>query len=300
MAGSRSVAEDQLDALIASIDQTVLFLDADLRVSRCSAGHADWLPFSDIPGRTLNDLFPDDKLKKLTTAMARAAANGAPQHLDLELRPEHLPAWRELGLREVHHKHVTLSHCGSDGGWLIVMRDTTELKRLARGGAGQTQRDPLTGAYNRRAFMPVLGQSLAQAQRYDWPCSLMMFDIDGFGRINDRFGWDTGDRVLRQLVSAMLAKKRGSDFFARYENDCFVMFMPETNLNQGLLAAERVRKLVGGLVIKGPEGDFNCTLSIGVTSLQSNADDAESLLARVAENLYVARQSGGNRSEGDS
>lgn len=289
---------EELDALVAVIDQTVLFVSPQQRISRCSPGTAAWLHPERLAGQALSALFPADLCQLINTAQDRAQTEARPQTLELELRPERLPAWRALGLREVRSYQVRVV-CAGDG-WLLVLKDLSEAQRQTRGGASQTQRDPLTGAYNRRAFMPVLSQSLAQAQRYDWPCSVMMLDIDGFGRINERYGLDTGDRLLRALVDEMLAKKRGSDFFARYENDSFVMFMPETNLSQGLLAAARVRKLALGLHLDTPDGELGFTLSIGVSAMTGPEDTVESLMARVSDNLYVARQSGGDRSEGDS
>ncbi|NVK43555.1 MAG: diguanylate cyclase [Oceanospirillaceae bacterium] len=285
----------QLEALLATIDQAVMFVNPQQFVTRATPGSLVWFKPAALTGQSLTDLFPADLTQALGVAMDRAQTETRPQALALELIPERLPAWRTMGLRE--RCRVELRVVAAADGWLLVIQE--QAHSATTRGSSQTQRDSLTGAYNRRAFMPVLGQSLAQAQRYDWPCSVMMIDFDGFATINQRYGLDTGDSLLRAFVNQMQAKKRGSDFFARYEGDSFVMFMPETNLEQGLLAAARVRRLAAELAIDTPDGPLAFTLSIGVSALTGTGDSVEALMARVNENLYVARQSGGNRSEGD-
>ncbi len=243
----------------------------------------------------LSDVFPADLARALGTAMDRAQTETRSQSLMLELAPERMPAWRALGLRRA--RRIAIKVVATGDGWLLLLGEPNDGESSR--GAALSQRDPLTGAYNRRAFMPVLSQSLAQAQRYDWPCSLMMVAIDDLTVLAQRYGVDTGDRLLQTFVSEMQAKKRGSDFLARYDEDSLVMLMPETNLEQGLQAAARVQRMASGLSVETPDGALTFTLSIGVSALTGTEDSVEALLARVSENLYVARQSGGNRSEGD-
>jgi diguanylate cyclase (GGDEF)-like protein len=208
------------------------------------------------------------------------------------------PDWVELGLKEPHIWQTRCQHV-SDSELIFVIADRSEEVKLERKIINQAQRDPLTGAYNRRALMTVLSQSVAQAQRYDWLCSFLIIDIDSFTEFNENFGWDAGDLILQQLVSNLHSFKRTADFLARYADDQFVMFLPETNIDQSGLAAERIRAMVESLEIPFSQGDLNFTVSIGAATLGDSQETHESMLRRAEENLEVAKGSGSNRIEVD-
>lgn len=295
MTEQRRQDNPQLEALLAAIDQAAIFVSSHQHIERCTPGAVGWLRASAVEGQALSDLFPADLARVLGAAMDRAQTERRRQSLALELDPGRLPAWRALGLRQAHRVAVQVVAAGD--GWLLLLGEQND--GASARGAARSQRDPLTGAYNRRAFMPVLSQSLAQAQRYDWPCSVMMVAVDGLAAIGERYGLDTSARLLQTFVGEMQVKKRGSDFLARYDDDCLVMLMPETNLEQGLQAAARVRRLVSGLSVETPDGPLTFTLSIGVSAMIGSEDSVETLMARVGENLCLARQNGGNCCEGD-
>lgn len=148
--------------------------------------------------------------------------------------------------------------------------------------------------------MPVLEQNIAQAQRYDGICSMLLIDVDDFSGINDEHSWDGGDQLLRHMVTELHRMKRTADFLARFSDDQLVLFLPETNHDQALLAGERVRRLTSDLELPFASGNINCTVSVGVATLAGIEDSSEDMIRRVMENLAVARQSGGNRVEGES
>jgi len=288
----------KLDALLSVVEQSIFFLDADGKVTSSSVGAASWLDITKIEGKQLTEIFPEDLAEPLARQLDQALTAGNPVMAEYQLRPEHLPVWKDAGLKESKWFRVIFASDGEKGA-VWSMQDISQEKRLARQVTSQAQRDSLTGAYNRRALMPVLSQSIAQAQRYDWICSVMIIDIDNFSDINDKHSWDCGDQLLQQLVASLHRMKRTSDFLARYGDDQIAMFMPETNMEQGAAAAERVRKLAAEMEIPYATGDIHYTVSIGVTSLDGVEDTSVDMLKRAEENLFVAKQTGGNRTQGD-
>jgi diguanylate cyclase (GGDEF)-like protein len=126
-----------------------------------------------------------------------------------------------------------------------------------------------------------------------------VIDVDHFSQINDDYSWDCGDQILQQLVTTIHGMKRTSDFLARYSDDQFVMFMPETNHEQGMAAGNRVRKLMEAIEIPYATGDVKFTVSVGVAALTGPEDDSDNMLRRANENLFIAKKSGSNRVEGD-
>ncbi len=286
------------DALLTATADAVMVLEPTGLVMACSTGVAEWLDADAIVGRKLDDIFPEDISVDIIAAAVKALDASKVIKVDIQLRPEHIPVLREQGLSET--KWVELRCSAAEGEVLAVFRDITAKRRLERQVTNQAQRDPLTGAYNRRALRPVLEQAVAQAQRYDWVCSLMVIDVDNFSDLNDNFSWDCGDQVLQQLVTSVHSMKRTSDFLARYGDDQFVMFMPETNHDQGMAAGQRVRRIMEEMEIPYAAGDVHFTVSVGVAALHGPEDDPDNMLRRALENLFIAKQSGHNRVEGEA
>ncbi|SEF74339.1 GGDEF domain-containing protein [Marinobacterium lutimaris] len=294
-----SASAGRFDALL-QVNRDLVLVLKDGVVELCSAGESEWLLESVLTGGRLDDLLPADILALVSGAVERAlAAPGQVQSLQYALRPEHVPVFREAGLREPTWFDARIL-ASADGEVFWSARDINDSKKLQRKVTNQAQRDPLTGAYNRRALMTVMEQTVAQAQRYDWVCSVMIIDIDDFSRINDQHGWDAGDQLLQQIVTGIHKLKRTADFLARYGDDQLVLFLPETNHEQGVAAGERVRRLIAEMEMPYPTGDIACTASVGVSGLLGLEDGAAAMLKRAEENLFVARSSGGNRVEGES
>lgn len=292
----------RFECLLSAVDQIVVILDSASEVKRVSVGSASWLNSDAMISRTFTSLFADEAAAHIAAMIKSVLESGDSQKLTLSMTPEHSLHWRELGLTTAQTWDTTLVAV-NDTELMWIARDVSVSKRDQQKLFNQAQRDPLTGAYNRRSLLTVLDHSIAQAQRYDWVCSFLLIDIDNFKQINDQYGWDTGDKVLQQFVKAMNGFQRTADFFARFSDDRFVMFLPETNREQALLAAERVRKLAAAqqvsCVLGGEEGSLNFTVCIGAATLFDAKDTPESILKRAEENLFVAKQSGTNRVEGE-
>lgn len=302
MTESEGRQQRRFECLLSAIDQMVVGVNSDGEVIRVSAGSADWLNTEAMISRTFISLFSDEIADKISAMMAKTLETGEPQKLLVSMKPEHLFHWRELGLTNAQTWDTTLIAV-SDTELMWVARDVSVSRKNEQKLFNQAQRDPLTGAYNRRSLLTILDHSVAQAQRYDWVCSVLLIDIDHFNQINNQYGWDAGDKVLQQFVTAMHAFQRTADFFARFSDDRFVMFLPETNREQAMLAAERVRKLAEeqqvDYVAGNVSGNLNFTVSIGSATVKDAQDTPEIILKRAEENLFIAKQSGTNRIEGE-
>ncbi|WP_136679055.1 sensor domain-containing diguanylate cyclase [Neptunomonas sp. XY-337] len=299
MADSGSNYQQRFDALSSALEQIVVHLNAAGEVTDVRAGDAQWLHPDVLLTRTFSSLFSSDISAHIDAQIESALASREPQKLLVSMNPEHSLDWREAGLTDAQVWDTRIVAVNDDE-LLWIARDIADAKRSEQKAITLAQRDPLTGAYNRRALMTILKQSVAQAKRYDWVCSFLKIDIDHFSDINSTHGLDAGDRVLQAFVQAMQNFKRTADFFARFSDDAFVMFLPETNHDQALLAAERVRRLAENLEIDFEDVTLKITVCIGSATLQDAEDSAEDILKRAEENLFIAKQSGSNRIEGES
>ncbi len=156
--------------------------------------------------------------------------------------------------------------------------------------------DGLTGLHNRRFMSMHLEQSLEQAIRHERTLAVLIADMDHFKMVNDTYGHDAGDAVLRQLADRIRSAVRGADIPCRYGGEEFVVIMPDTDLDAAGIVAERIRTRVAAEPFRLPDGRMlERTISVGLGALQSKVDTPETLLKRADAGLYEAKQSGRNR-----
>jgi len=155
-------------------------------------------------------------------------------------------------------------------------------------------RDPLTGAYNRKFFFDKLKDELERSKRYRRPMSLVLFDIDNFKKINDKYGHPFGDKVLKEVSSLVMSKGRSTDYFARVGGEEFAIILPETDIRGAEKVCERLRKAIEELKFKADGEDVNVTVSFGVAQAK-DTDTVDSLYERADRALYMAKRSGKNR-----
>lgn len=156
--------------------------------------------------------------------------------------------------------------------------------------------DGLTQIHNHRYLAEFLDREVARAQRHERPLSVLMFDLDKFKTINDQFGHLCGDYVLRELSNRIRHSVRREDLFARYGGEEFTLVLVETNLEQALEVAERLRQGVADKPFWFESMPVPVTVSLGVATLDhANPVSAEQLLKTADENLYKAKRGGRNR-----
>jgi diguanylate cyclase (GGDEF)-like protein/PAS domain S-box-containing protein len=226
-------------------------------------------------------------------------------HLQAAIRMGHHEdqGWRvrKDGTRFLASSLITALHAG-DGelfAFAIITRDLTdetrraaELKRMQDRSSrfwNQAIRDPLTGAFNRRYMIDHLTGAIHRAG--DAASTLLLFDIDRFKGINDRFGHARGDLVLTGIVGIARAQLRGSDMLFRLGGDEFVIYLPGADRKSALPIAERLRQAVEHAGLLPGE---KVTVSIGLAQ-RRRREDPERWLATADEALYLAKNRGRNR-----
>jgi two-component system, cell cycle response regulator len=157
--------------------------------------------------------------------------------------------------------------------------------------------DGLTGLHNRRYMETHLGALIEQATARGKPLAALVLDIDYFKAINDSYGHDAGDDVLREFATRLRKSTRGIDLACRYGGEEFVIVMPETDMAVASAVAERLRRGIATepFALNQPGKSITVTISIGIASLAGPEDTAASVLKRADQALYRAKRDGRNR-----
>ena len=158
-----------------------------------------------------------------------------------------------------------------------------------------SETDDLTGLFNTRGFAIAANRLFAQALRYDRPSSVLMIDSDHLKGVNDSYGHEAGNRLLRQLARLILAELRGSDLSARYGGDEFIVLLPETPAKGAHEVADRIRDSVVGSPLDLDGKRIVSSVSIGIASFPEDGRTLDALAARADRALYRAKQDGRNR-----
>jgi diguanylate cyclase (GGDEF)-like protein len=156
--------------------------------------------------------------------------------------------------------------------------------------------DALTDIHNKRYLLEFLDRELSRSARYGRPLALIMFDLDRFKAINDELGHLGGDFTLRELSAMVKGSVRKEELFARYGGEEFVIVLPETNLENGKLVAERIRGLVERHAFQYEGKTIPVTISAGVAATHGDvALTPHELIRQADENLFQAKNDGRNR-----
>lgn len=159
-----------------------------------------------------------------------------------------------------------------------------------------SQTDALTGLDNRRHLNERIDEMFQHAQRLNEPFSLVMCDLDKFKSVNDTYGHQAGDEVLKQLAKILKDEAREIDRVGRYGGEEFMLLLPGTVLDAAVTFAERVRKRIEGHTFTFDGGTLQRTASFGVSGWPHPDIDASDALVRTADDaLYVAKETGRNR-----
>jgi diguanylate cyclase (GGDEF)-like protein len=176
---------------------------------------------------------------------------------------------------------------------LLAYRTTKELKRIYVLEV-ETITDPLLGIFNRRYLDRRLEEEVLRAKRHGLELSLLMVDIDNFKLVNDTWGHQIGDLVLKHLTQMLAETLRHTDIIARFGGEEFVVLLPHTPELEALKLAEKLRITVEQTPLhRVPE--LSMTVSIGSSCLLPNDDSAYSLLERADKAMYRAKRDGRNR-----
>jgi diguanylate cyclase (GGDEF)-like protein len=155
--------------------------------------------------------------------------------------------------------------------------------------------DPLTTIYNRRGFFELARRMLEQAEHFGQPIAAIMIDIDFFKLINDRYGHDAGDVVLRVLAERCRMVLREADLICRYGGEEFAILLSESDISGAYIVADRLFSIITGSPIATRAGPVSITISVGVASFAGDFGSLDHLLKRADQALYLAKGYGRNQ-----
>lgn len=225
-----------------------------------------------------------------------------------ELRvPKDPSRYLDLRVTPLHDRNQSLN------GRLMVFRDITERKQVEKrlryvNDRQQSQlieigllqsklreqaiRDPLTNLFNRRYLEETLDHEIARAAREGYSICMMMIDLDHFKRVNDTYGHEAGDNVLKAIAATLSAETRRGDFACRYGGEEFVVVMPNIHKDMAYERAESLRNTLNSLYIPYGIYSLTITISMGIACYPSNGLTREAILRAADKAMYAAKEAG--------
>jgi diguanylate cyclase (GGDEF)-like protein len=176
----------------------------------------------------------------------------------------------------------------------ISVHDVTEAVNFEQRLLEMNMKDVLTGISNRRCLEMHLKEEVERHRRYNHPISLIMFDIDFFKHINDAYGHQCGDYILKGIASTIHKSIRSGDVLARYGGEEFCCLLPETNIEAATILAERFREKIAGKIYRYQGNRIKVTISLGVANFDEEICTPKLLLGKADERLYKAKHAGRN------
>lgn len=247
----------------------------------------------ELPGSTDEKFFPTETVSRLHEIDTRILEHG-------EDTAEKVIIPRANGERRIYWEIKTPVYDDQDKsriwGLCGISTDITEMELLKEQLEQQANHDYLTGLCNRRYFLEQGKNEIVRAQRHGTPLSLLMLDIDHFKNINDTHGHKAGDIALQKLSNILRHTLRTIDILGRIGGEEFAILLPETELQQAAVIAERLRALVAATPLELDDGmpPQHFTASIGVTALNGGISDIDGMLHKADSALYQAKTSGRN------
>lgn len=179
---------------------------------------------------------------------------------------------------------------------LAMEKESTALRKELIEAQARASHDALTGLPNRAAYDDRLLVEHARMRRHGTPLSLVVIDLDKFKSVNDTWGHQAGDRVLKHVARELSGRTRKQDFFGRFGGEEFVLLLPDTELAGALRLAENLRKHIDVCRFVYKDDPVDVTISCGVAEF-TNGEDASAVFERADSGLYKAKSNGRNRCE---
>lgn len=186
---------------------------------------------------------------------------------------------------------ISVTNSKNDGDYLVTLSDITKLQEHHQGNEKKANYDSLTNIYNRQKFDEIFAQKIKNTERYSYPLSLAIFDIDKFKLFNDTYGHLLGDEVLISTTQVVQNNLRDTDIFARWGGEEFVILFTHTSLPEAEIVSEKLRKLIEE---NSHPTAGKITVSFGLTQYVKH-DTQQSMFKRCDEALYMAKSNGRNK-----
>ncbi len=285
----------QLELVVRSTGEGILTLDTDGNYTLVNPVAARMLGYEveELIGRHAHDIWQHSKADGTAyaeddSAISQTLKDGQIRRNDNEV------FWRKDGTCfPVEYTSAPIRGNQAITGVVVTFLDITERKQAEREIHTLATTDSLTGIANRRMFMQVLESEITRAKRYGAPLTLVMYDIDHFKQVNDTYGHDIGDEVLKEVTGLVRANIRAVDMVARWGGEEFVILTTQSDIHSALAMAEKLRTVIAGRVF---EKVGTVTASFGVAVYEPR-DDSNLLLKKADDALYKAKENGRNRVE---
>ena len=297
--------------MVESVEVGLIVLDLEFRVQMWNGfmeNHSG-ITASRTHNRILFDLFPDIPRAWLSRKVKAVALLNTRAFTSWEQRP-YLMRFRNTrpitGTAEFMYQNLTISPlCGPSGKVekvCLMVYDVTDiasnkqaLERANKQLAKLSMIDRLTGLLNRAAWENLLESEYARYRRYGNNSALVMFDIDHFKSINDRFGHLAGDEVIRHIASTTCNHLRHSDSAGRYGGEEFGIILPETNAAGAMVICTRILHAIANSVVSIDCHNISCSVSIGVAPLTAEPESYMAWLNQADQAMYAAKRGGRNQ-----
>jgi diguanylate cyclase (GGDEF)-like protein len=297
--------------IVQSIDVGVVVLDRDYQVEVWNSfmeNHSG-LNAGEVSRRSIFELFDEIDEDWFRQKVETAVMLGTRAFTIWEQRPNlvRFKSYQPItGLADEMYQNVTIlplrSTSGETDHVCLIIYDVTGVavnKRQLESANAQLQElaqcDGLTGLLNRRYWEQCLAHEFARHLRYDIATSLVIFDIDHFKSVNDTYGHQAGDEVIREVARVTKQLARETDFAGRYGGEEFVVLLPDTDLQGARQFAERLRNAIERLRVDHQSGLLSFTVSLGVACIDSNMTDHGALVEQADKALYSSKENGRNR-----
>jgi len=293
--------------LIESMSDGVLVLDKNNRIVDINPAMRNILQIESVSASFLGSHASDvlsSWMKNVDQLM-----NGSETRTELKIQ-NNPPHYLDLRVTPLYDHYQRLN------GRLLVFRDVTERKhaekklryanerlqsQLIEIGTLQSKlrtqaiRDPLTNLFNRRYLDETLDRELARSAREGYPVCVIMMDIDHFKQVNDTYGHEAGDQILKVIANTLSTQNRRGDFACRYGGEEFVIVMPNISVQTACQRAEHLRTSLSSLNVQYERFNLTTTLSIGIACYPANGENRESVLRAADRALYGAKKAGRNK-----
>jgi diguanylate cyclase (GGDEF)-like protein/PAS domain S-box-containing protein len=291
--------------LIENMSDGVLVLDSQGRIVDVNPAMKNFLdadPTSFL-GRNVSEAL------NIWTESTEHLFHGLETRTELRL-PNKTSRYLDLRVTPLYNTDQRLS------GRLIIFRDITDRKEVEKDlryamdrmqtqlieiGLLQSQlreqaiRDALTNLFNRRYLEETLERELARAAREVYPLCIVMLDIDHFKNVNDTYGHEAGDLVLKTLAETVMRQSRQGDFVCRFGGEEFILVMPNISIGVAKERAQSLHKSISSLYIPFGRFNLNITVSMGISCFPVHGENKEDLLRAADRALYAAKRAGRNQ-----
>jgi len=279
----RTFFDAAADAMIVMSPQGILL---DLNKMTCE--HVN-LTREELLGKHLRTIFTSARQQFVTAELGEILEKKEQRTFEALLTSPDSPIPVEINARPIEFQ--------GQPAVLGIARDVTERKILQARLEYQASKDPLTGLNNRRHFLLKADQEFLRFQRYGNSFAMLMLDLDFFKNVNDTYGHQTGDALLREFARQMQMMFRHSDVLGRIGGEEFSVLLLESSLHRGIEIAERLRQQVEKSPMQLANTTVPYTVSIGVTTVNACDTSLDTIMRRADAALYRAKRNGRNQVE---